>query len=627
VAGLLVVATLVYRSPAKLNDKDIVVLADFTNSTGDPVFDDALRQGLSSQLEQSPFLNLLSDERISQTLTLMAQPKDSRLTHERAREVCQRTASAAVLNGSITQVGTQYLLTLKAINCSNGESLGSTQEQAADKNHVLEALGKLASKIRSQLGESLASVQKYDAPAENVTTRSIEALKAYSLGYHAMTIKSDYAASIPLFQHAISLDPNFAMAYARMGTSYADLNETARAAETVRRAYELRKRVSEREQFYIASHYELLVTGNLEAARKVDELSAQTYPRDSPFTNLGHIYSELGDPVKAIAAYEEALRFNPETANRYANLVGGYVQLNRLDEAKATAREAQRHNIDLPEIHLNLYWVAFLQHDAAGMERESAEMMGRPGLEDQMLNYQADTALYNGQLARSRVLAQRAVEAAQTADEKEAPALYQADAAVREALAGNADLAKQQARAALAISSSRDAVALSAIALALAGDSAQAEHLADDLGKRFPQDTIVQSNYLPTIRAAALLRSSDYGRAMEALAVAAPHELGGNVEALNFVLYPVYMRGQVYLAAKQGGASAAEFQKILDHPGAVRSEPIGALARLGLGRAFALVGDTTRAKTAYQDFLTLWQDADPDIPVFKEAKAEYSKLH
>jgi tetratricopeptide (TPR) repeat protein len=253
--------------------------------------------------------------------------------------------------------------------------------------------------------------------------------------------------------------------------------------------------------------------------------------------------------------------------------------------------------------------------------------MGKPGLEDQMLNYQADTALYGGQLARSRVLAQRAVEAAQKVDEKEAPALYQADAAVREALVGNADLARQRARAALAISNSRDAVALSAIALALAGDSAQAEHLADDLGRRFPQDTIVQSNYLPTIRAAALLRSSDYGRAIDSLAVAAPHELGGNVEALNFVLYPVYMRGQVYLAAKQGGASAAEFQKILDHPGAVRSEPIGVLARLGLGRAFALVGDTTRAKTAYQDFLTLWKDADPDIPIFKEAQAEYAKLH
>jgi DNA-binding winged helix-turn-helix (wHTH) protein/tetratricopeptide (TPR) repeat protein len=630
-AGLLVVilvsALLIFGRPAKLSDKDKVVLADFTNTTGDPVFDDALRQGLSAQLEQSPFLHLLSDERIAQMLALMAQPKDSRVTHERAREVCQRTASAAVLDGAIAQVGTHYLLTLKAINCANGESLGSAEEQATDKNHVLDALGKVASKIRNQLGESLASVEKYDAPAENVTTPSLEALKAYSLGYQAMVLRSDYAASIPLFQRAISLDPNFAMAYARMGTSYFALNEMVRAAETVRRAYELRKRVSEREQFYIAEHYEILVTGNLEAARKVDELSAQTYPRDTPYTNLGLIYSELGDYDKALAAFEDALKFNPETGNRYANLVSGYVQLNRLDQAKATAREAQRHHIDYPDVHVNLYWVAFLEHDTAAMEREAAELMGRPGHEDQMLNNEADTALYGGQLAKARVLTRRAMESAQKVDEKEAPALYQADAAVREALVGNADLAKQQARAALALSNDRDAEALSAIALALAGDFAQSSRLADDLARRFPQDTIVQSNYLPTIHAAGLLRGNDHGKAIEVLAAAAPHELGGNIQSLNFVLYPVYLRGKAYLAAKQGIAAAAEFQKILDHPGVARSEPIGALARLELGRAFALSGDKTKAKTAYQEFLTLWKDADPDIPVFKQAKAEYSKLH
>src|SRR5580765_3217288 len=625
VVTILISAVLVFRAPAKLSDKDKVVLADFANSTGDSVFDDALRQGLSSQLEQSPFLNLLSEERIAQTLVLMARPKDSRLTHELAREVCQRTASAAVLNGAIAQVGTQYLLTLKAINCSNGESLGSAQAQASDKNHVLDALGKVASEIRNKLGESLASVQKYDAPPENVTTPSLEALKAYSLGYQAMVVRSDYAASIPLFQRAISLDPNFAMAYARMGTSYFALNEMVRAAETVKRAHELQKRVSEREQFYIAEHDEILATGNLEAARKVDELSAETYPRDTPYTNLGLIYSELGDYDKALAAFEDALKFNPETGNRYANLISGYVQLNRLDQAKATAREAQRHHIDYPDVHVNLYWVAFLEHDAAGMEREAAEMVGKPGHEDQMLNYEADTALYGGQLVKARGLTRRAMEAAQKVDEQEAPALYQADAAVREALVGNADLAKQQTRAALALSNDRDAEALSAIALAMAGDFAQASRLANDLGRRFPQDTIVQSNYLPTIHAAALLRGNDSVKAIEALAAAAPHELGGNIQSLNFVLYPVYLRGKAYLAAKQGIADAAEFQKILDHPGLVRSEPIGALARLELGRAFALSGDTTRAKTAYQVFLTLWKDADPDIPIFKQAKAEYSK--
>src|SRR5437667_2398304 len=350
-------AILYFHARPKLTDKDTVVLADFANATGDPVFDGTLRHGLSAQLEQSPFLNLLSDQRIAETLSLMARPKEARLTHELAAEVCQRTASAAVLDGSIVQIGAQYLLTLKAVNCSIGESLASTEAQASDKNHVIEALGKVASEIRSKLGESLASVQKYDAPAENVTTASLEALKAYSLGYQAMVVKSSYTVAIPLLQRAISLDPNFAMAYAKMGTSYSNLNETVRAAESSRRAYELRERVSEREKLYITSHYELFVTGNLEAARKAYELSAQTYPHDIPLSNLGLIYSELGDYDKALPAHKEALRVNLDTGNRYeyANLVSGYLQLNRLDEAKATAREAQAHNIDSAQLNLNLY--------------------------------------------------------------------------------------------------------------------------------------------------------------------------------------------------------------------------------------------------------------------------------
>jgi tetratricopeptide (TPR) repeat protein len=625
-AAILVSAVFLSRRHAKLTDKDTVVLADFTNSTGDSVFDGALRQGLSAQLEQSPFLNLLSDERIGQTLSLMAQPKDSRLTPDLAREVCLRTASAAVLEGAIAQVGARYLLTLKAVNCLNGDSLGSTEAEAADKNQVLDALGKVASEIRKKLGESLASVQKYDAPAENVTTSSLEALKAYSLGYQAMVVKSDYARAVPLFQRAIGFDPKFAMAYARMGTSYADLNETVRSAESVRKAYEFRERVSEREKFYIASHYEMFVTGNLEAARKVYELSAQTYPRDTRLGNLGFLYSELGNYEKALAEYKEDLILNPDKGNAYADLSAGYLQLDRLDEAQATAKEAQAHNMDVPEVGLNLYWIAFLRHDPEGMEREAAGLMGKPGAEDQMLNYESDTALYSGQLKKAQVLTRRAIEAARALDEKEAAALYRAEAAVREALVGNPDSAKQQAQAALAISNGRDAEGLSAAALGLAGDSARASRLADDLEKRFPEDTIVQFNYLPTIRAAALLRAGDAAKAIETLAAAAPYELGTSFVTLNFVLYPVYPRGQAYLTAKQGAAAAAEFQKILDHPGIVRSEPIGALARLQLARAFALAGDEAKAKAAYQEFLTLWRDADPDIPILLLAKREFTKL-
>ena len=611
----------------RLTEKDTVVLADFANTTGDAVFDGTLRQGLSSQLEQSPFLNLLSDERIAQTLSLMAQPKDARLTHEMAREVCQRTASAAALDGSIAQIGTQYLLTLKAVNCSSGELLASTEAQASDKNHVLDALGKLASDIRNKLGESLGSLQKYDAPAENVTTPSLEALKAYSLGFQETVIKSDFAASIPLFQRAISLDPNFAMAYARLGTSYFNLSEADRAAENARKAYELRERVSERERFYIDSHYQNFDTGNLEAARKTVELWAQTYPRDDvPPVNLSVIYISLGSYDKALAACQDALKLNPGSGLAYGNLLSAYLYLNRLDEAKTIAQQAQAHNLDSPQLHLYLYLVNFLQHDAAGMEREAAGLMGKAGIEDQVLYFESDTAAYGGQFAKARELTRRAAESAERADEKETAADYDAEAAVREALVGNTTLARQQAQAALALSKGRDVEAMSATALGLAGDSAQAMRLADDLGKRFPEDTIVQVNYVPMIHAAAALRGNDLGKAIGALAATAPYELGGTAQTLNFFLYPIYVRGEAYLAMRQGTAAAPEFRKIIDHPGLIVNEPIGALARLQLGRAYALSGDTAKAKSAYQDFFALWKDADPDIPILKEAKAEYAKL-
>jgi serine/threonine protein kinase/Flp pilus assembly protein TadD len=613
-----------FRSrPAALStEKNTVVLADFTNTTGDAVFDGTLRQGLSAQLEQSPFLNLLSDERVAQTLALMAQPKDARLTRELAREVCQRTASATALDGSIAQIGTQYLLTLKAVNCTSGESLASAEVQASDKNHVLDALGKLASEIRSNLGESLASVKKYDAPAENVTTPSLEALQAYSLGYHTEIVKRDNAAAIPLFQRAVSLDPNFAMAYARLGTNYSNLGETARASENVRKAYELRERVSEREKFYIVSHYELLLTGNLEAARKTYELWAQTYPRDdTPPGNLSVIYGYLGDYDKALVADQEALKLSPDGLS-YTNLINGYVQVNRLDEARATAQEAQAHNLDNPANHQVLYNIDFLQHDAAGMEREATGLMGKPGFEDAMLDSESDTAAYAGQFAKARELTRRASESAQRADEKETAANYEAEAAWREALVGNMSQAKQQAQAALALSTGRDVEAMSAIALGLSGDAVQATRLAADLAKRFPEGTLVQSNYLPTIHAATTLQGGGYGKTIEALAPVAAYELG----SIGQPLFPVYLRGEAYVAAHQGSAAVAEFQKILDHPGVVVNSPLGSLAHLGLARAYALSGDTAKAQAAYQDFLALWKDADPDIPILQQAKAEYAKL-
>jgi Flp pilus assembly protein TadD len=385
----------------RLTQQDTVVLADFTNTTGDPVFDGTLRQGLSAQLEQSPFLNLLSDTRVAQTLALMAQPKETPLTQELAREVCQRTASAATIEGSIASLGSQYVLGLKAVNCHNGDLLAEEQVTASSKENVLQALGQAATKVRAKLGESLASVEKFDAPPENVTTPSLEALQAYSFGYRAMVVKNDWAAAIPLFQRALSLDPNFAMAYARLGTSYSSLGETVRAAENTAKAFELRERVSDRERFYIASHYEEYVTGDLEAARKTYELWAQTYPRDDiPPGNLGVIYPTLGEHDKALAAEQEASKLDPGGGLTYANLVGTYLFLNRLDEAKATAQEAHAHNLDSPFIHVTLYVVDFLQHDTAGMEREAARLMGKPGYEDVIVDTESDTARTPGSLPR-----------------------------------------------------------------------------------------------------------------------------------------------------------------------------------------------------------------------------------
>jgi serine/threonine protein kinase/Flp pilus assembly protein TadD len=615
------------RSNARLTEKDTVVLAEFTNTTGDPVFDGTLRQGLSSQLEQSPFLNLLSDERIAQTLTLMAQAKDARLTHGLAREVCQRTASAADIEGSISTLGNDYVVGLKAVNCRNGDALATEQATASGKEQVLKALADVATKLREKLGESLISVQKYDTPAEDVTTPSLQALQAYTLGYQAHVLRNDYASAIPQLQRAISLDPNFAMAYAELGTNYSNIGEMSRAAENARKAYELRERVSEREKFYIVSHYEFFVTGNLEAARKAYELWAETYPRDpTPPGNLNSIDSNLGEYDKALAAAQQSMKLSPASGISYTNLIISYLLVNRLDEARATAQQAHEHNLDNPINHINLYSIDFLQHDATGMEREVAALMGKPGLEDAILYNEGDTASCAGQFSKAKEFTKRAAESAQRADEKETAASYWAEAALREALVGEFTAAKEHAKAALGLSTGKDVETLSAAALGLSGDAAQATRLAGDLSNRFPEDTIVQFNYLATIRASIALQAHNAAKAIEALAPSSPYELGAPAQSVSFALYLVYLRGEAYLGAHQAVLALGEFQKILDHYGVVGNEPISSLAHLGIARAQALSGDTTKAKIAYQDFLALWKDADADIPLLGQAKAEYAKL-
>jgi serine/threonine protein kinase/tetratricopeptide (TPR) repeat protein len=622
-----------YHRTPKLTDKDTIVLADFTNKTGDSVFDDTLRQGLAVQLEQSPFLSLISADRIQQTLRQMGQPPDARLTPRIAREICQRTESTGVLTGSIASFGSQYVLGIQAVNCRTGDSLAEEQTTADGKEQVLKAVGDAAAKLRNKLGESLSTVERFDTPIFQATTPSLEALQAMSLGVAAM-LKGDSAAAVPLFRQAIHLDPNFAMAYIGLGSSYSNLGETSLAAESVRKAYELRGQVSEREKLAIESAYSASVTGDLGKAHQSYDLWTQTYPRDPvPLLNLGGaIDINLGQYDRALAETRETLRLDPGNGLGYGNLVFAFLYLNRLQEAQATAEEAQARKLDSPDVRFGLYLLAFLRKDAAGMAQQVAWAAAKTGVDDVLLGYEADTAAYSGQLEKARALSNRAVASAERAEAKETAANYEADAALREALFGNATEARERAAAALSLSDGRDGQYGAALALAVAGDVSRAQALAVDLSKRFPEDTVVQFNYVPTIHAQIALSHHESSKPIEVLQAAAPYELGmegtGGAAGGAFApaLHPVYVRGEAYLAAHQGSEAAAEFQKILDHRGVVQNEPIGALAHLQIGRAYALQGDTAKARAAYNDFLLLWKDADPDIPILKQAKAEYAKL-
>jgi Flp pilus assembly protein TadD len=612
-----------HRAPV-LTSKDSIILADFTNTTGDSMFDGTLRQGLVAQLAQSPFLNIVPDQQVSRTLRLMGQPAGARLTDELAKQVCLRTGAVAVLNPSIGQIGSQYNLVLNAENCATGELLASAQSAASDKNHVLDALGTVATAIRGKLGESLASIQKFNKPLEDVTTPSLEALQAYTLGAQAIHNGNNSAASAPL-QRAIMLDPNFAVAYVALGTAYSNLGEKSLAAENIRKAYDLRDRVSEREKFDISSHYAAMVTGDLLQANQVYQLWAQTYPRDYiPIGNLGVDGSILGQYDNGLAAARRALELDPTSGNSYGNLVADYLYLDRLDEALAILQQAKARGIDSPILRFNQYAIAFLHGDTATMANEVAWASGKAGIEDAFLYLQSDTAAYAGQFAQANDLTARAIASAEQAGEKETAAGYQAQAAVHEALVGEAAQARQQAAAALKISDGRDTEAAAALSLALTGDSAQAQKLADDLAKQYPEDTVVQFNYLPAIHGAIALDQNAPAKAIADLQPALPYELGQ--PAGDLALSVVYVRGLAYLATHQGAQAATEFQKILDHPGAVANEVIAPLAHLGIARARALTGDKSGARKAYQDFLALWQHADPAIPILQQAKSEYAKL-
>jgi eukaryotic-like serine/threonine-protein kinase len=639
--ALLVAGGLYYRShqTKPLTDKDTIVLTDFANSTGDAVFDDALKTALSVSLRQSPFLNVLSDSKVAKTLQRMTLPVDTKLTPEVAREVCQRAGSKAYLGGAIGSLGSKYVLELKAVNCQSGDTLAEEQVTAASKEKVLDALGEAVSKLRGELGESLATVQKFDVPLSEATTSSLEALKAFSLGQKASNEKGA-AAALPYHQRSIELDPNFALGYTAVSKDYRSFGEIGRASEYATKAFELRGHASEREKLEITADYYQDLTGELDKSVRTYQEEIENYPRIfAAYGNLGTVYAEQGQYEKAVEITRRAIHLTPDAVSEYGNLASYALALQHFDEARQIIVGAQQERkMDDAIFHNALYALAFFGADTQAMAEQQQWFAGKPDFENWGLALASDTEAYAGRLVKARELTKRAVDSAIRADSKETGAIWQAIAAQREAAYDNAKEAQQSATEALKLAPTSQGVqSETALAFAMAGDTARAESLAQDLGTRSPLNTQMQSLWLPTIQAQLALYRKNPAAALNALQAASPIEFGEIAFVPNIsCLYPVYVRGEAYLAAGQGSAAAAEFQKILDHSGIVWNCWTGALAHLGVARANALQSKTShgadadaarvRALAGYKDFLALWTDADPDIPILKEAKTEYAKL-
>jgi DNA-binding winged helix-turn-helix (wHTH) protein/tetratricopeptide (TPR) repeat protein len=631
VAAFLVVAVAAgawrfFRHRPMLSAKDTVVLAEFANSTGDSVFDDTLRQGMAIQLEQSPYLSLVSDQRIRHTLGLMGISAEVKLTPELARQVCVRTGSAAVLEGSIASLGSQYVLSLSAKSCSTGETLDDEMAQAARKEDVLNALSQVASRFRSRIGESLETIDRHNTPLAEATTSSLEALESYTTGWK-VHFTSGATASMPFFRRALEIDPNFAMAHATLGRIYSDLDEPELSAESLSKAWQLRGRTSDHEKFFITANYQALVTGNMEEARQTSETWARTYPRDPlPAAMLsGYVNKVAGRYEVGLDWARKSIELDPDFGIGYYNLGADNMYLNRLDEAGNALRLAAGRGLELDEFLMLAYDVAFLNGDRAGMEQASVRARQRTGGEGWISNKEAFALAYYGRLAEARNATDRAVESSEHTSQQERAGLWEAGAAVREALYGNAVEARQRAEAALKLSRNGEVEYGAAFALARSGNIAQAEALADDIQKRFPEDTSAQFSYLPTLRAIFALRRGNVAKAIEEMQSAIPYETGVP-RLLIGAMYPVYVRGEAFLAEGRGAEAAEEFQKILDHRGVVASDPVGALARLELGRAYRLSGNSAKAKAAYEGFFTLWKDADANVPVLIEARREYTAI-
>jgi serine/threonine protein kinase/Tfp pilus assembly protein PilF len=611
-----------HRTP-KFREKDTIVLADFTNETGEAVRDEGLKLKLADSLGDSPYLNVLSDQKVSDTLKLMELPANERLTPKVMIEVCKRTGSKAMLTGTITRAGNSYEIYLNATNCQTGEKLAGSSEEAKGPEEVLNALVKASSRVRQQLGESLASLQKYDTPLPPATTASSEAIQAYAMGFKLETTQGSESA-VPFFKRAIELDPNFAEAYAELGVAYSNMQQPSLSRQNTKRAYELRDRVSPRERFHIDAEYYYSVTGELQKANQTELDWIQVFPRDwTPYQDLSVNYFTLGQYEKAIKLELEALQVFPANVNPFATLMANYNAMNQPEKAIATFNEARSHNLEHPYLHRYRYDAAFLQGDDAVMQQELTWAMGDPANQDLLLAAQSDTEAYHGRMESARSFSQRAAQAAKIADGPDRAAQASVGEALREAELGNGERAQKLATQSLTNSSENGIDIEVALTMARAGNIAQAQKLAEKLDREFPQDTMVQNYALPVIRAAIELRKNNPSAAIEILEVTLPYEMGSS--AFGF-LYPAYLRGEAYRMAGQGQQAAVEYQKLLDHRGVTLNFITAALARLQLARSLAMSGNKAAARKSYEDFLTLWKHADEDLPILKAAKAEYQGL-
>jgi eukaryotic-like serine/threonine-protein kinase len=616
------------RAKPILTSSDYVLISDFSNKTGDPVFDDMLKQAVSVQLAQSPFLNIVSETRVRATLKLMTRPPDTPLTPEVAREVCQRAGGTVYITGTLAKLENSYVLFVNAVDCQTGDTLTEDKATAENKERVLRAVDEISTKIRGKLGESPNALERYDTPLEQATTPSLEALRAFTQGNLARDRKGD-AATIPFFQHAIELDPEFAMAYDALGLTYSNLDEPGLADENVTKAYELRGRVSELESLDIAANYRQIVTGELEKADEISELWAQTYTRDPyPHNLLGVNFEFLGQYEKAIGEMSEAIRLEQDGVLLRSDLMEDYVALNHLDEAKRVYQEAVDRRLDHPFLHADRYAVAFLEKDQQEMARQMALATSWPGAEDLLLSIASDTSSFYGKLGQGREYSARAVRSARLASQPETASLWRMNEILREIEFGNSQKFVPEIDLALANAPTRDVKILAALAFARAGKTSQAARMAQELATRYPHNTVVHQYWLPSIRASIELDQGNAAQAIETLGAAVPYELGypnPQVEIGRFA-YPAYLRGLAYLKLDRGSEAATEFQKLLIHQSIVINCPLGALAHIGLARAYGLQGDGAKSRAAYEEFFQLWKDADPSIPALISAKAEYAKL-